>query len=184
MIHPDTRSLFPLKRGLVYLDHGGFGVTPRKVMQAREKLLRRIEKAPRSFFTYEYRPAWQATRELVAQRFSIREGNLALIENATEGINAVLRSFPLQPGDEILTTTLTYGAIQNAATWIARLQGVKVVQADLRFPDPDPEQCVEAVRKAISARTKMAILDQITSSTGMILPIIEMNCACCQVFYP
>jgi isopenicillin-N epimerase len=178
MIHPDTRALFPLKRGLVYLDHGGYGVTPKKVMQAREKLLRRIEKAPRSFFTYEYRPAWQATRALVAQRFSIREGNLALIENATEGINSVLRSFPFQSGDEILTTTLTYGAIQNAATHIARLQGVKVVQADLRFPDPNPEQCVDAVRKALTVRTKMAILDHITSSTGMVLPIIEMTRIC------
>ena len=178
MIHPDTRKLFPLKRGLVYLDQGGYGVTPNKVMRAREKLLRDIEIAPRTFFMYEYKPAWQAMRALVAQRFSIGAGDVALIENTTEGINAILQSFPFAPGDEILTTTLTYGAIQNAATYIARLHGVKVVQADLRFPDPSPEQCVEAVTKSITARTKMAILDHITSSTGLVLPITAMTKIC------
>ena len=178
MIDANTRALFPLKKNLVYLDHGSFGVTPRKVMQAREKLLRRIEKAPRAFLTYEYKPAWQAIRAQVAQRFSVGKGNLALIENATEGINAILRSFPFRSGDEILTTTLTYGAIQNAVAYIASMHGVKVVQANLRFPDASPEQCLEAVRKAITGRTKMAILDHITSSTGMVLPIIEMTKIC------
>ena len=132
MLHPDTRKLFPLKQRLVYLDHGGYGVTPIKVMRVREKLLRDIETAPRTFFTYEYKPAWQAMQALVARRFSIREGDVALIENTTEGINAILQSFPFVPGDEILTTTLTYGAIQNAATYIAKLHGVKVVQANLQ----------------------------------------------------
>jgi len=178
MIDPDSRSLFPFKRGLVYLDHGSYGVTPKKVMQARAKHLRRIEKAPRKFFTCEYRPAWHATRALVARRFSVVEGNLALIENATEGINAVLRSFPFQSGDEILTTTLTYGAIRNAATYIARVNGAKVVQADLRFPDASPEQCLDAIRKAITPRTKLAILDHITSSTGLVLPVVEMTKIC------
>jgi hypothetical protein len=32
MISSEARDLFPLKEGAIYLNHGGFGVTPREVM--------------------------------------------------------------------------------------------------------------------------------------------------------
>lgn len=178
MLNPDIGKSFSFGNSITYLNHGGFGVSPREVFAARMAWLRKIEKSPASFVAHAFRPAWDATIACVAKRFSVRKEDLALIENVTDGINAVLRSLVFQPGDEILTTSLAYGSVPMMAEHIARQHGAKVVQAKLIFPNPDPEQIINAIQSAITPRTKLAILDHITSSTALILPITEMTKAC------
>jgi isopenicillin-N epimerase len=178
MIHPDARRLYPLEDSISYLDHGGFGVTSLEVMRVRQEMLAKIEAAPRRFFAHEHADVWLDTAARVAQRFSASLGKLALIENTTEGINAVVRSFAFEPGDEIVTTTLTYGAVKEMVGHIARERNIKVVQAEFRFPDPDPAQCLQALEQALTPRAKLAILDHVTSGTGLVLPIAEMIRLC------
>jgi isopenicillin-N epimerase len=73
---------------------------------------------------------------------------------------------------------LTYNAISLAARHIAETQGARVNVAMLRFPDPDPQQFIEAVQQALTPRTRLAILDHITSSTALLMPLKEMIDAC------
>ena len=178
MFKPDIGRSFSFGNSITYLNHGGFGVTPREVLAARMAWLRKIEKSPGPFVANGFRPAWNATVACVAKRFSVRKEDLALIENVTDGINAILRSIAFQPGDEMLTTSLVYGSVQMMAEHIARQHGAKVVQAQLTFPNPDSEQIINAILSVITPRTKLAILDHITSSTALILPITEMTKAC------
>src|ERR1700692_4664774 len=114
MLSPEARDLFPLKEGAVYLNHGGFGVAPREVIAARAAILREIEEAPSPFFVHNYRGKWNSTAACVAVRFGVPPDSLALVDNVTDGINAVLRAFAFKPDDEILTTSMTYGAIDLA----------------------------------------------------------------------
>jgi len=182
MLSPDSKSLFPLGNDVTYLNHGGFGVMPLCVLEDREKNLRLLEANPLLFFDKNYKDnhyeRWRATTSLVAERFSARPKNLALIDNATDGIVAVLRSLVLNSGDEILLTSWTYGAIKLAAKHIASKAGSVVVEAALDFPNPDPEQCVDAFKKTLSSRTKIAVIDHIASGTGVVLPIKELIDLC------
>jgi isopenicillin-N epimerase len=178
MLSQEARYLFPLKEGAVYLNHGGFGVAPREVMAARAAILREIEEAPSPFFTHDYRGKWNSTAACVAVRLGVAPDSLALVDNVTDGINAVLRAVALKSGDEILTTSLTYGAIDLAAEHTARRYAATVVRMPIPFPNPSPARCLAALHAALTPRTKIAILDHVTSSTALVLPIAEMTRIC------
>jgi isopenicillin-N epimerase len=178
MISSGARDLFPLKETAVYLNHGGFGVAPREVMAARAAILQGIEEAPGPFFAHDYRGKWNSTAAYLAARLGVGAGSLALVDNVTDGINAVLRAFAFKPGDEILTTSLTYGAIDLAAEHIARQCAATVVRMPIPFPNPSPERCLEALQAALTPRTRLAVLDHITSSTALVLPVAEMARIC------
>ena len=138
----------------------------------------KVEAAPRAFFDWECRPAWDAVRGVVAARFGAQAQDLAVIENVTDGVNAILRSLSFRPGDEILITSMTYGAIVRALTHIVAQTGARVVEARLPFPAGSRDAFVEAIETALTPRTRLAILDHITSSTALILPVAEMAQAC------
>ena len=178
MLTGDSRSLFLFEPGLIYLNHGGFGATPKEVFDAKQRILTEIEKNPSALFQQDIRSRWHAIAEKIARRFSLETNSLAIIDNVTDGINAVLRSLSIQAGDEILLTSMTYGAILMAARYIAKKHGATITLAALGFPDPDPQQFVEAVMQALTPRTKIAIFDHITSPTALLTPLSEMISAC------
>ena len=178
MLTPDCRGLFGIPEDVTYVDHGSFGLCPREVLSSRVRMLQNIEEAPGAFFAFDYRDAWRDVAAQVACRFSADPQDVALIENATDGINSVLRSLSLDDGDEILITSLAYGAVALAARHIAARQRAHVRPILLRFPDPEPQECIEAVAVALTSRTKLAILDHVTSSTALVLPVEEMTKVC------
>ena len=92
------------------------------------------------------------------------------VQNATAGINAVLSSFPLEPGDQILTTNHRYDAVRFTLDRAAAARGASVVEATVPFPITSPAEVVDCVRRAITSRTRLMILDQITSPTALIYP--------------
>jgi isopenicillin-N epimerase len=178
MLTPDSRSLFLFASNLTYLNHGGFGAIPRSVLDEKKRILDEIEKNPTDFLSHKLRRQWHQVAENIACRFSCRPNSVALVDNATDGVEAVLRSLSLRAVDEILITSMTYGAVAMAAQHIAGKQGAKVTVAELRFPGPEPEQCIAAIAQTITPRTKIAILDHITSSTALLMPLKEMIDAC------
>src|SRR5579863_760370 len=173
----DSKKLFSFAEGTTYLDHGAFGVAPKVVRDVAALWRERVEAAPRPFFDADFRPLWRETAATVARRFSASREDLALVDNATDGANAVLRALTFAPGDEILITSMTYGAVANAARRIAAGQGARVVAARIPFPAPRPERCVEAIRAAITSRTRLAILDHIASPTALVMPVAAMIAA-------
>jgi isopenicillin-N epimerase len=90
----------------------------------------------------------------------------------------VLRSFPLQAGDEILVTDLGYGGVTQAAVFAARQQGAVVRTAVMPYPVGSPDQIVEAFTGAIGPRTRLAIVDHITSQSALILPLRALAAEC------
>jgi isopenicillin-N epimerase len=97
--------------------------------------------------------------------------NLAFVPNATAGVNAVLRSLEVARGDELLVTTHTYNACRRAVDYVAGRTGARIVTAALPFPCPGEDTIVAAVVGAVSARTRLALIDHVTSPTALILPV-------------
>jgi isopenicillin-N epimerase len=178
MLSVDSRTLFCLAANLTYLNHGGFGATPKSVLAEKKRVLDEIEKNPVEFLAHKIRPAWQQVAQKIATRFGLKPQSLAIVDNATDGVGAVLRALCLEPDDEILITSMTYGAIQVAARHIAAKHGARIATAEILFPNPEPAQCIEAIAQAITPRTKVAILDHITSATGLVMPLKEMIAVC------
>ena len=123
------------------------------------------------FFSRDFASRLELAREALSAFLGAERADVAFVPNATAGINAVLRSLTFESGDEILVTTHTYAACRNAVEFVAARSGARVVVADLPFPCRDEEAIVAAVLERVSSRTRLALLDHVTSPTALILPV-------------
>jgi isopenicillin-N epimerase len=179
---------FPLEPGAVYLNHGTVGVTPLAVMRARAAILDEIERHPARVMIRELmnlgmsappeQPRLRGAAERVAAFLGVAGEDLAFVDNASSGVNAVLRAVPLGPGDEIVIGDLAYGGVARATDFIAARRGARVVRAPLPFPATSPDAFVATIAGAITPRTRLAVLDHVTSETALVLPLAEMAAAC------
>jgi isopenicillin-N epimerase len=104
--------------------------------------------------------------------------DLVFVDNATGGVNAVLRSFPFAPGDEILLTDHSYGAVTRAVEFAARDRQAIVRTVEIPYPSFDAVRLVDGVAAAIGARTRVFVIDHITSESALILPLAEIAARC------
>lgn len=173
MTSPFAES-WSLEPGLAFLNHGSFGACPLPVLAAREALYRELERQPVAFFVRELPGRLDAAREVLARFLRAEARDLAWVANATTGVNAVLRSLAFAPGDELLTTSHAYNACRNTLEYVAERAGARVTVARVPFPLARPEQVTEAVLAAVTPRTRIALLDHVTSPTGLVLPVAEL----------
>ena len=163
-----------LEDGVVFLNHGSFGACPRPVLEAQSRLREQMEREPVRFFTREAPALLRAAREALGGFVGADPDDLAFVPNATAALNAVLRSYPFAPGDEVLVSDHEYNATLNAAEHAARERGARVVVARIPFPMGEvggAEVVLEAVLARVGPRTRLAVLDHVTSPTGLVFPI-------------
>jgi isopenicillin-N epimerase len=157
--------------GIVFLNHGSFGATPRAVLEAQNALRARLEAEPVAFFVEHITGLIDASRAALGQMLGADPACIAPVPNATVGVATVLHNLKLAPGDEILINDHEYPACCNNARHVAAMRGAKVVSAELPFPMPSPEAIVEAIMAKVTARTRVVMISHVTSSSGAILPI-------------
>lgn len=155
----------------VFLNHGSFGACPRVVQAAQAELREQMERQPVRFFVRALPERLDAVRARVARLVGARPEDLVFVRNATQGVNTALRSFPLKPGDEVLVTDHGYNACNNAAQRWAEARGAKLVTAKLPFPCEGAEALEAAVLAGVTERTRLAILDTVTSPTALKMPL-------------
>jgi isopenicillin-N epimerase len=158
---------------VTYLNHGAFGACPVPVLEAQQRWRQELETNPNGFFIERYAPALDAARDALATFLGADPEGLVFVHNATEGVNAVLRALEpeLGEGDELLVTDHAYNAVRNALDVTAERTGARVVVARMPFPVSSTEEILEAVLAAASDRTRLALLDHVTSPTALVLPI-------------
>jgi len=156
---------------VVYLNHGSFGACPIPVLEAQRRLRDRMERQLVTFFVRDLEPLLDEARAALAAFVGADARDLAFVSNTTAGVNAVVRSLAFGPGDEILTTNHAYGACRNALEFVARQSGARVVVAEVPFPIAFPERVVEAVLARATPRTRLAMIDHVTSPTALVFPI-------------
>lgn len=171
MTAPDLADLWPLERGVTFLNHGSFGACPREVLRHQAVLREAMEAQPVRFLSRELDERLATARRALAGFVGADAEGLAFVTNATSGINAVLRSLTLGPGDELLTTDHAYNACRNALAYAAGRAGALVVVAKLPLPVASADDVVETVVRAVTPRTRIALLDHVTSPTALVLPI-------------
>ena len=141
------------------------------MLEAQRELRALLERQPVHFFVREYYPRLDAARRALAEFLDADPDHLAFVQNATTGVNSVLRSMRFEAGDELLVSNHEYNACRNVLDFVAAQAGARVVVAEIPFPIESPEQVLDAVISAVSERTRLALLDHVTSATGLVLPI-------------
>ncbi len=167
-------DLWPLGRDVAFLNHGSFGACPTEVLRHQAALRAEMEAEPVRFLSRELDARLDAARGSLGAFVGADPDDLAFVTNATSGVNAVVRSLVFAPGDELLTTDHAYGACRNALEFAAGRAGARVVVARIPFPVASPDEIVAAVVRHVTARTRLALLDHVTSPTALVLPIARL----------
>jgi isopenicillin-N epimerase len=167
-----VRSGFLLDPDVVHLNHGSYGACPEPVLREYQRLQVELERGPTEFFTRRvFRGFWgddDGTGELTAARAALasflgaRGDDLVFVPNATSGLNPVIRSLELRPGDEVLTTAHEYGAITR--TW--DFAGATLVVC-----------APEELASRIGPHTRAVSVSHVTSPTAIVLPVVEICAA-------
>lgn len=169
--HSGFQPFWSLDPSVTFLNHGSYGACPLPVQRAQQRFREQLERQPLRFFMREFEALLDASRRSLAAFVGAQADELVFVPNATTGVNAVLRSLSFNPGDELLTTNQEYNACRNALDFIASRTGATVVIVTIPFPLESPDQIVEAVIKRVSSKTRLALLDHVTSKTALIFPL-------------
>jgi len=159
-----------LDPGTVFLNHGSFGACPAAVLQEQSRLRAVLEADPVDFLVNRGAVLWRQAIETFSEFVNADPAGMTFQTNATSGVNTVLRSLALQPGDEIIVSDHVYQACRNAVSYVCSRSGARLVEVSLPFQPEADEQVLELFLKAVTDRSRLALVDTITSPTALRMP--------------
>ncbi len=167
------RDLFLLDQDVTFLNHGSFGACPRDVLDAQHRWQLEMERNPVSFLGRRSAELLSDARAKLGLMSGASGDNIIFVPNATTGCNIVAQSFPLDPGDEVLTTDLEYGACDAAWSQVCARRGASYRRLEIPLPY-ERETFVEHMMAAVGPRTRLIYVSHLTSNTAVILPVREL----------
>ncbi|MEM9902342.1 MAG: aminotransferase class V-fold PLP-dependent enzyme [Pseudomonadota bacterium] len=170
----DLKGLWPLEPDMIFLNHGSYGAAPHKVLDAQAEWRRQLEAQPCQFINVTAPAAIRAAAGELARFMGAEAADTVFVENTTAGLNAVLRSMALEPGDEIVISDHIYNATRNTVRFVADAAGASVRNAEVGLPVPGPAHIVDAVVSALSDRTRLLVIDHVASITAVVFPVAEI----------
>lgn len=165
---------FLLKEDVVFLNHGSFGACPREVFEIYQTWQRELEAEPVTFLGRRFAPVMKQARQDLAAYLGADADDLVYYPNATQGLNVVIQSLaenlPLVAGDEILSTSHEYGALDKAWTFVSEPRGVIYNRVELAPPFTTAE-FADRFLAHVGPRTRIVYLSHITSPTALRFPV-------------
>ena len=147
------------------------------------------EKCPDAWFR-KLQPLWEQSLKAAANFVGANFKNLVFVQNATSGINAVLKSLDLSEGDSILITNQTYGAVQKSVREVCKSTGAKLLVLNITYPTEDfrgsakffVDEIVQHFTEVLQKHpeVKLAVIDYIGSSNAVLYPVKELVDLCHQ----
>lgn len=167
----DVQQAFTVDRSLVNLNNGGVSPAPSIVQEAMKRHLDYSNEAPVYTMWQILEPQREGVRQRIARSFGCDTEEIALVRNASEGLQICQLGFDLEPGDEVLTTTHDYGRMITTFKQRERRDGIVLKQFPLPIPAEDPDEIVRLFEQNITPRTKLILMCHIINITGQILPV-------------
>ena len=167
-----VRRLYDVDPSLLDLDHGNSGLTSRRVLERYVRDVRLLNSAPNVH--YPRLMSDTQTYETINGFLGVQApDDVALVPNATQALNTVLRGFPLDRGDEVLVSNHEYPDMVATLHLRAKREGIVVRTVDVPDPDADIAAFVDALAQAVTTRTKLALLSHVSAWNGEVLPVAD-----------
>jgi isopenicillin-N epimerase len=168
------KDQFLLNPAITYLNFASFGACARPVFEEYQKYQLELETEPVQFVAVNSTHYLKASRKALGAYIHCHEDDVVFTPNPSYAINIITKSLKLNPGDEILTTNLEYGAMDKTWSHYCKQTGAKYVKQPINLPITSKEQILSDFWKGLTPKTKVIFLGQITSATALILPVKEI----------
>lgn len=173
MFGKSIRNLWNLRDDILFLNNGSFGATPKRIIEANQRYILKSEEEPVIFFVDNFFRMIRENAVKFSEFLGTDAENLVFVDNATTGINTVLFSLLgiLNSETEILTSNHVYPAVKNAINHYCRISGAKYREFIIPFPVSSENEIIDALEQNLRDKTRLVILDHITSATALVLPV-------------
>jgi isopenicillin-N epimerase len=167
-----VRKLYAVDPSMLDLDHGNGGLTPRRVLERYLRDARLLNSAPNVH--YPRLMSDNGMYETINAFLGVQApDDVALVPNATQALNTVLRGFPLERGDEVLVSNHEYPDMVATLHARARREGIVVRTVNVPERDADGAGFLRAIDLAVTTRTKLALLSHVSAWNGEVLPVAD-----------
>ena len=171
----NLKDQFLLRPDIHFLNFGSFGATPKPVFEKYQDWQRVLEAEPVQFIAFDGYEYLAASRAVLAKFLNCADkDDLVYVTNPSFAINMIAKSFPLQPGDEILATDIEYGACDRTWEYYCGKKGATYRRQKINLPITTKEAFIEDFFKGYNEKTKAIFISHITSATGLIFPAAEI----------
>jgi selenocysteine lyase/cysteine desulfurase len=169
-----AQSAFAVDRSLVNLNNGGVSPSPKVVQEALARHLAQANHAPAHVMWREQEPRRETVRAGLALHFGCDPEEVAIVRNASEGLETCQLGFDLERGDEILTSDQDYPRMLTTFRQRERREGVVLRTVPLPVPSDDPAEVVRRFEEALTERTRLILCCHVINLTGAVLPVREL----------
>lgn len=170
----DLSSLFLLRKDITFLNFGSFGACPRPVFERYQQYQLELEQEPVEFIVTNGPKYLEQSRIALGNFVNCHHEDLVYVTNPSYAVNIIAKSLALQPGDEILTTNIEYGACDKTWEYYCNKTGAVYKKQPIRFPLESKEDFIKQFFSGLTANTKLVFISHLTSSTGLRLPVEEI----------
>jgi isopenicillin-N epimerase len=171
---PDFKSLFLLDPTITYLAFGSFGACSRPVFEDYQKWQLELEREPAQFFSVNGPVYLKKAREALAGYIHCAPDDLVFTPSPSYAFNIIAKGIDLQPGDQVLSTTLEYGALDRTWRYYCKKKGAEFVRQEITLPLVSKEVFIEEFFRGLTSRTKAIFLGEMTSTTALRFPVKEI----------
>lgn len=173
----EYKSAWKLDETVHHCNHGSFGAVPTVVQEAQRAIQDRVQLNLVRFFAREAMPEVQAARAKIAKFLNQKPEQIALVRNTTEAASTTMRGFPFKAGDEAIVLDHEYGAVIYAVQRAVEAAGGKLVEVPVPRLATD-EEVVAIVKASFTPRTRLFVVDHVTSATARTFPIQALSDLC------
>ena len=170
-----VKNQFPLDSNLYYFNNASLGPSPNIVNKAVQQFRLQMESFPSKYMWGGWKNEKEQVREKVATMLKTSSEEIALIHNATEGMNLIASSLELKAGDEVILANHEHPSGTIPWKYWQETKGIKLVRPKLPLLPNSKMDIIEVYRQAITNKTKVISVVHITNTNGMILPLKEIT---------
>lgn len=170
----DLSSQFLLRKDITFLNFGSFGACPRPVFERYQQYQLELEQEPVEFIVSNGPKYLEQSRIALGKYINCHHNDLVYVTNPSYAVNIIAKSLALQPGDEILTTNIEYGACDKTWEYYCNKTGAVYKKQPIRFPIESKEDFIKQFFSGLTTNTKLVFISHLTSSTGLRLPVEEI----------
>lgn len=171
----EVRKQLMLSEGLVYLNTGTLGPSPKLVYDKVTSLMRRLEANPAIENFGPLGQEMEKARDKVAKFMGADKDEIILTRNTTEGISTVCSSIDWTSGDEILTTNHEHGGAETGLDFLAATKGAVIKKIEMPVPVQNKNQLLDLIGENITNKTKLLLLSHVETVTGLRMPIKDIS---------
>ena len=169
---------FHLDPDVLHLNHGAYGAVPKSVMRDYQHQQIKAEARCSTHFREDYHRHIASNLATAASQYGGDSEDWVFVENATSASNAVFQSETFEAGDEVLFTSHIYGAVRKALGHWVKPQNVNLREVVIELPLASSAEVTSQICEALTPRTRLLVIDHITSTSALALPIADVAKLC------